>query len=181
MKENILKLREEGKSYSQIQSLLHCSKATISYYCGVGQKEKNTNRLKKRRASNKLITKIESFQTRTQKSLKQGIRKFQKRTKDFKVDKNLPTTFTISDVLKKFGQTTNCYLSGEKIDIINDNNYHFDHIVPVSRGGSNTLDNLGILFNVVNKMKSNLNVEEFLQWNKKILENNGYEVRLKDK
>jgi 5-methylcytosine-specific restriction endonuclease McrA len=47
MKEQILKLRLEGKSYSQIKSILGCSKGTIAFHCGKGQKHKyyaNTRR-----------------------------------------------------------------------------------------------------------------------------------------
>jgi len=40
MKEQILKLREQGKSYREIQQELGCSKGTISYHLGEGQKEK---------------------------------------------------------------------------------------------------------------------------------------------
>ena len=40
MKEDILKLREEGKSYREISKLLGCSKGSVSYHCGKGQKEK---------------------------------------------------------------------------------------------------------------------------------------------
>jgi hypothetical protein len=50
VKEDILKLRSEGKSYSQIQTTLGCSKGTISYHCGEGQKQKTSARIKKRRA-----------------------------------------------------------------------------------------------------------------------------------
>ena len=39
-KENILRLRAEGKSYSQIADELGCSKGTVSYHIGFGQKEK---------------------------------------------------------------------------------------------------------------------------------------------
>lgn len=37
MKEDILRLRKEGKSYNKIKELLGCSKGTISYHCGAGQ------------------------------------------------------------------------------------------------------------------------------------------------
>jgi predicted transcriptional regulator len=40
MKEKILKLREEGKSYDEIVKEVGCSKSTVSYYCGKGVKEK---------------------------------------------------------------------------------------------------------------------------------------------
>ena len=40
MKEEILKLRAQGKNYNEISKILGCSKGTISYHCGDGQKEK---------------------------------------------------------------------------------------------------------------------------------------------
>lgn len=41
MKEKILKLRNEGKTYKQIAKELTCAVSTISYHCGEGQKKKN--------------------------------------------------------------------------------------------------------------------------------------------
>ena len=41
---DILKLHNEGKSYSEIQKILGCSKGTISYHLGSGQKEKTVGR-----------------------------------------------------------------------------------------------------------------------------------------
>lgn len=49
MKEKILKLRAEGKTYNEIVNLVKCSKSTVSYHCGKDQKEKvkqRTQRLK---------------------------------------------------------------------------------------------------------------------------------------
>jgi DNA-binding CsgD family transcriptional regulator len=40
VKEKILELKKEGKSYRQIQKILNCSKGTISYHLGENQKEK---------------------------------------------------------------------------------------------------------------------------------------------
>ncbi len=51
-KENILKLRAEGKSYSEIQKALGCSKGTIAYHLGDGQKEKTHKRTRDTRAAN---------------------------------------------------------------------------------------------------------------------------------
>ena len=45
-KEQILKLRSEGKSYREIEKILGCSKGTIAYHIGEGQKDK-TNQNKK--------------------------------------------------------------------------------------------------------------------------------------
>jgi len=49
MKEKILKLRSIGYTYNQIQKELGCSKGTISYHLGNGQKEKTKERSQKRR------------------------------------------------------------------------------------------------------------------------------------
>lgn len=40
LKEDILQLRAEGKSYNEIRKITGASKGTISYHCGEGQKEK---------------------------------------------------------------------------------------------------------------------------------------------
>ena len=49
MKEKILKLRIEGKTYNEIHKILGCSKSTISYYCSPNGKENNRIRTNKER------------------------------------------------------------------------------------------------------------------------------------
>lgn len=44
LKEDILRLRSEGKSYRQIEAELNCSKGTIAYHLGDGQKQKTLER-----------------------------------------------------------------------------------------------------------------------------------------
>tara|TARA_R110000765_G_scaffold7963_4_gene26108 strand:- start:115407 stop:115976 length:570 start_codon:yes stop_codon:yes gene_type:complete len=46
MRDEILKLRSDGKTYTEIQSIVGCSKGTISYHCGQNQKEKTLERLR---------------------------------------------------------------------------------------------------------------------------------------
>jgi len=51
LKERILKLHKEGKSYNEIVQLLNCSKATVSYHCSDKSKQqyktyRNINRKK---------------------------------------------------------------------------------------------------------------------------------------
>ena len=53
MKEQILQLKQEGKSYRQIQKLLGCSKGTISYHLGEGQKGKHRETNARRKAKAK--------------------------------------------------------------------------------------------------------------------------------
>lgn len=189
MKEKILELRKEGKTYNEIRLILGCSKATISYHCGEGQKDMAKNRVRKRR-KNILKTKIDGFKCRKEKEFKfdelktkeeryvrESVRKFQKRDNTVKgtINKDIITTFTWEDVLIKFGETTYCYLSGEKINLF-ENNYNLDHIIPVSRGGDNSLNNLGITHKVANTMKSDLTPDELIEWCKKILEFNNYKI-----
>lgn len=44
LRDSILALYAEGKSYREIVDILGCAKSTVSYYCGKGQKEKTMNR-----------------------------------------------------------------------------------------------------------------------------------------
>jgi hypothetical protein len=44
MKQKILELRSEGKTYAQIVRILGCSKGTISYHLGEGVKRRALNR-----------------------------------------------------------------------------------------------------------------------------------------
>jgi len=192
MKEDVLRLRAEGKSYNEIQKLLGCSKGTIAYHCGSGQKDKTKKRQNKRR-QNTLLNKTDRFkyrntdnsidrlkESKSKKNVVEGIRKFQKRDNSISkgINKDIDKTFTWEDVLDKFGEDTFCYLSGEKLNLF-ENEYQLDHINPASRGGDNTFDNLGILHRTVNLMKHNLTPEELIDWCKKILIFNGYEVNKK--
>ncbi len=183
MKEAILKLKSEGKSYKEIQELLGCSKGTISYHCGDGQKEKTKVRRDKRR-ENIIKSKTDAFkykkekkEIRLTKDVVESVRKFNKRDNNKKgsVDKLQNKNFTWEDVINKFGEETVCYLSGVKINLF-ENNYNFDHIIPASKGGSNTLENLGILSEEVNRMKSDMTPEELIETCIKILTHNGYKI-----
>lgn len=173
MKEQILELREQGKSYREIKKLLNCSLSTISFHCGEGQKEKNYIRHKKSIKSNVLKTKADRFKSR---NLSEKSRSFQRRDGSKLIPRE-EYNFTVKDVLNKIGNSPKCYLSGEDIDISNPKSFHFDHIFPASKGGNNLLDNLGITSSIVNKMKHDLTIEEFLAKCKEILEYQGYEVR----
>lgn len=180
MKEKILQLRNEGKSYSEIKKILNCSKSTISYYCGINQKEKTRDRTKKNRDENPLIQKVDNFKqgSRQKRNFVESVRKFQKRDNksNGKVDTQIKVNFNWKDIVEKFGVDTFCYLSGEPLNL-NNKNFSLDHIIPSSKGGPNTLDNLGITHRVVNEMKNDLLVPELLEWCIKILKFNGYDVK----
>lgn len=174
MKEQILKLREQGKSYKEICKELGCSKSLVSYHCGKGQKEKTLERQRKSRADLVILKRVENFQY--DRRIKDKSEDFQ-RTRTSKGAGKRNLTFSWRDVIEEYGWETTCYLTGEKIDLRKPKTYNFDHIKPVSKGGKNTIDNLGICLKEVNAAKYDLEVSEFLDLCQKVLEHNGYEVK----
>lgn len=48
-KKRIIELRSQGKTYNEIKNILGCSKGTISYHLGAGQKEKTLQRARDKR------------------------------------------------------------------------------------------------------------------------------------
>lgn len=177
LKERILTLRSQGLTYSQIVNELGCSKSRVCYYCGEGQKEKTKIRNKKSRNDNHLLRVTNRF---CEKKLQNATRDFQRRKGDGVVLPTCTYSFHVKDVLAKFGQQTTCYLTGRKIDLRKDREYEFDHIIPLKNGGSGEIDNLGIVAKPINKMKSTLGLEEFIQLCKEVVIHNGYDLVKRD-
>lgn len=72
------------------------------------------------------------------------------------------TKYTYKEALEHLGGTkVKCYITGIPIDIEVDD-YQLDHIIPVSKGGTNDICNMGITLPVINQMKGNLSTEELL-------------------
>lgn len=173
MKDKILKLREEGKTYSEIKKIVGCSLSTISYHCGNGQKERAYERVKEKR-EDKLLEKVERYRNRNG-NLK--FRDFQRRNGTNTLTNKQEKNFTVQEAKEKIGNNPICYLTGEKINLDDPKDYHLDHILPVNKGGKNTLDNLGLLKSDINKMKNDLTVDELITNCVKILQYNGYKVK----
>lgn len=84
--------------------------------------------------------------------------------------------FTYLDVIKKFGEKPNCYLTGEMIDLNNIKDFHFEHIIPSSKGGSNELENLQLAKPYANQMKSNFSLDELINHCYNIIKHNKPEL-----
>ena len=82
--------------------------------------------------------------------------------------------YSYKDALEKFGGlNTKCYLTGRNINIEVDD-FALDHKLPVSKGGSNELNNMEIAIPEANASKTNLTIEEYIALCKEVLENFGY-------
>jgi transcriptional regulator with XRE-family HTH domain len=170
MQEKILQLRKEGKTYSEICELLGCSKSTVNYYCNKKSKTKHQDRMKKLRKDNPLIGRKSNFiHNKSKSKMKAGSEKFN--------NNKFPLTFHWTDALEKLKEKPFCYLTGEPLDLVSFSNVSFDHIIPKTLGGSNTLDNLGFCIKEANLAKNGLSLEDFFILCKKVLEHNGYSVK----
>lgn len=97
-----------------------------------------------------------------------------------KKEKTYMKDISTQDVIEMIGDNPKCYLTGRPIDLLDSKSYHFDHKIPSSKGGKNTLDNLGICIKDANCSKTYLTVDEYVQLCKEVLTNFGYMVELKD-
>jgi 5-methylcytosine-specific restriction endonuclease McrA len=191
LKDKILALRSQNKSYGEIQKILGCSKGTICFHCGSGQKLKNAIRTKVNRSkAHPFQSKSQSFsyskykipkkkpqRYKDDKKLYLKIYKFSKRFKG-NTNKNY-IMIPVQDIINKFSENPVCYLTGELINIYKPKTYEFDHKIPASRGGDNSLNNLGICTKVANQAKKDLTPDEFINLCKQVLEYNGFEVNKK--
>lgn len=186
-RQHILSLHQAGKSYSQIAKILNCSKSLVCYYCGQDQKQKTLTRQKiNRQKQHPYLKKLQQFSLDTSKSIpkilnKSTIKQLLKSKLEFFARQNGDTSymkpqFTLDDVIQKFGANPTCYLTGKPIDIHKPRTYEFDHIIPRSRGGDNSLDNLGLCSKQANQSKRDMTPDEFINLCKQVLENSGYTV-----
>ena len=74
IKDKIIELRNKGYSYKRISEELNCSKGTISYHIGIGQKDKYKIRRQKCRKLNPLSYKMSSFLNAKDKFPKSNLR-----------------------------------------------------------------------------------------------------------
>lgn len=186
LKTKVRQLKNKGLSVANIAKELNCKVANVYYHLKhnykiwTGSNPEHPYSIKgcSFRCTKKGNPRSLTRKTTNSKSLHDKIRGFHRKRKgDYAVQKY---NFTLKDVIERHTESPKCYLTGTEIDIRDTRNYQFDHIIPVSRGGDNSLDNLGICTSAANKAKQDMTPDEFIHLCKQILEHNGYDVAKRD-
>jgi 5-methylcytosine-specific restriction endonuclease McrA len=165
MKEKIMQLREEGKSYNEIKKVLGCSKGTIAYHCGDGQKDKAMERMRKNRKT------LNSILKRKKDNFCSAGERRGERSR-----KRVSAPFSSKEFFNKLNDSPKCYLTGRSVDLFQPKSYQCDHITPISKGGGCKLENLGLTCRDANQAKSDMTLKEFLSLCKEVLVHYGYSV-----
>lgn len=183
----IKKLNSKGHTVTEISKMIGCSKGVVRYHLGY----KNTEVYKKHKQKylktrhpfvlkyykyiNPKIYKPKNPNRKNtdKQALTAKVFKFIYRNELHLMSKN---KFNVKDIINKYGDNPICYLTGEQLNIYDTKTYQFDHIIPSSKGGDNSLDNLGICTSEANKAKQDMTPEQFIILCKKVLEYNGYQV-----
>lgn len=180
----IKELRQKGYSFRQIASQLKCSISTVSYTLRAKTrklaKEKQLRLpIHEKKIHNKIYT-FKNPKTRTtpiptwylnqtkrqiNKSISAKAHNFQKKM-----------AFNYKDVYKKYGDVFPCALTGRPLNFNEPHTYEYDHVMPHSRGGDNTIDNLQILCPEANQAKGMMTDPEFINLCKEVIIHAGYKI-----
>ena len=180
----ILELRSQGLSFRDIALKIPCAKSTVSYWCSSTTKTKIKEYRDSKYIGHTLHKHLTNFKSRDQNftQVDFGIctwdHKFRTMSSNFRNRNNMEVElkYSYKDVIEHVGGIeTKCYLTGRPINLT-ENKYNLDHIIPVSKGGSNELVNMGLTCPEANASKSNMTVEEYLELCKEVLSNFGYTI-----
>jgi 5-methylcytosine-specific restriction endonuclease McrA len=175
-KEQILKLKQEhpGYGYRTIAKIIGCNWANVRFHLNISYKQRQIERIKGYRRRGPISNKLRAYHGRLPYD---KLRKRKDAFSRIKPNRTAATPqFTIKELLEKLGEKPTCYLTGRPIDLQQPETYAFDHIHPVSKGGSNHISNLGLTCKVANIAKTNMMLDEFLTLCQEILKNHGYQI-----
>lgn len=184
LNKKIIALRRKGLSFNQIAKKLKCSKSTVSYALRKKTRQKVRDKTIQIPIHEKLNRKkIYRFQnpkptnkTKTLWYLNKTPRQISKAisTKAFTFQRRM--TFNYKDVQAKFGDHFPCALTGRPIDFNKPDTYEYDHILPIARGGDNSLDNLQIVCPEANRAKGMMTDQEFIELCKEVVIHAGHRI-----
>lgn len=193
-KEEILRLRSLKCSYKEIVETLGCSLGTVAYHCGKGQKAKAQKRkanqldyeVKNSRNCSRFFHRDKRRQYKAQKltpycdTMKEADKIARLRLKNFSTNKEgiMKTLTNIQKVKQKYNiseanHTFTCVYTGDTLDWKDPAGFQWDHIIPKSKGGEDTLENLQIISTDANQAKGSMTHDEFIELCKKVAERHG--------
>jgi hypothetical protein len=158
----IIKLRKFS-----LQKIKRCTGETIVYIMEflkiIKDKRKKRNLLKQ--AINKIkyrdIAKIHFYKTREillSHPLSSKLQSFFKKH-SYNTTSNEDL---IKEFIKRYGVYPKCELTGKLINLNLSHTYELDHIIPISKGGESTFENMQIVLSSVNRMKAHYDLDEFI-------------------
>ena len=184
LNKQIIALRKKGLNFNQIAKQLLCSKSTVSYAL-----RKKTRDIAKDKNNNyprhlkKINSKIYSFtnpristQTKAAWYLNNSPRQISKSISTKASTFQRTMTFNYKDVYAKYGDHFPCALTGRPLEFNEPQTYEYDHILPTSRGGDNSIDNLQLLCPEANKAKGMMTDDEFKDLCREVIIHAGYKI-----
>ena len=184
LNKKIIALRRKGLSFNQIAKKLKCSKSTVSYALRKKTRQKVRDktiqipiheklnrkkiyRFQNPKPTNKII--LPWYLNKTPRQISKAIT-----CKAFTFQRRM--TFNYKDVQAKFGDHFPCALTGRPIDFNKPDTYEYDHILPIARGGDNSLDNLQIVCPEANRAKGMMTDQEFIELCKEVVIHAGHRI-----
>lgn len=139
MKENILKLKEEGKTIKEICQILNCAPSTVSYYLyektKISTRNRNRKNKKKYLTKNPVAEKLGNFLYSKRSTFNQIGPKTEKRSARKLKKSFLNSKFSMQELREKIGENPMCYITKTPINLTKKSSYSLDHIIPVCKGG----------------------------------------------
>ena len=166
LKEQILTLRKEGKTLFEIKQTLNCSFSTVAYHLYEKTRVSTLRRINPETKKKYALTTNAILYSKYIQFFRAGHRR--------KITTS--PTFSFEELKQIVGSQPTCYLTGQPINLTEPRTLSLDHKLPVSRGGDNSTDNLGICSSTANRVKSDLTESELIQFCQQVLSHRGYTI-----
>lgn len=164
LRDQIIELKSQGLSVKSIAEKLGCTKTNIYYHITPGERERVLVFQRIQRKRNHVIL---------EKRMRQ---RYENVIKRFRGRKEEPNTVCSYAEFLKLSKSKVCNISGRPVDILSPD-CHVDHLIPVSKGGNHSIDNLQLVCKEANMAKYDLSMEELLLLCTDILCHNGFTVK----